>query len=443
VITDPDRETRLSAHVPGMRKRRAPGAAGLTWGLPEPDPATRPSPSRWDHGAMTSVRRTQVGIVGAGPAGLMLAVLLRHHGVDSVVLETRSRRHLEQRVRAGVLEHGTVELLHAAGVGERLRSQGLPHRGINLAFAGERHRIDLSDLTGGKEITVYGQQEVVKDLLADHVGAGGHVEFEARATSVSDFDGEHPRVAYEHAGVQHTLACDVVVGCDGSHGVCRAALKPGARTVYERSYPFAWLGVLAQTPPASDELIYAYHDHGFALHSMRSPDVSRLYLQVDAAEDPDAWPDARIWEELEIRLGEPSLRPGPVLEKGVTPMRSLVTEPMQQGRLFIAGDAAHVVPPTGAKGMNLALADVRVLAEALGSWYAAGSTRLVEQYSETCLRRVWRAEHFSSWMTALLHRDPAWDPFEHRLRLSHLRYVTSSRAAAASLAENYVGAVPG
>jgi p-hydroxybenzoate 3-monooxygenase len=281
------------------------------------------------------------------------------------VLETRSRQHVEQRVRAGVLEHGTVELLPAAGAGERLRSQGLTHRGINLAFAGDRHRIDLCDLTGGKQITVYGQQ-VGKDLIADHVGAGGHVEFEARATSVSEVGGERRLVTYEHGGVRHALVCDVVAGCDGSHGVCRAALKPGARTLYERSYPFAWLGVLAQTPPATEELIYAYHDHGFALHSMRSPDLTRLYLQVDAAEDPDGWPDARIWEEIEIRLGGPGLRPGQVLEKGVTPMRSLVTEPMQQGRLFLAGDAAHVVPPTGAKGMNLALADVRVLAEGLG-----------------------------------------------------------------------------
>lgn len=389
---------------------------------------------------MTSEQRTQVGIVGAGPAGLMLAVLLRQAGIDSVVLETRSREYVEQRVRAGVLEHGTVDLLHAAGVGDRLGRQGLVHGGINLRFAGERHRIDLYDLTGGKQITVYGQQEVVKDLIADHLGAGGRVQFEAAATSVQDVDSEQPVVTYARDGVPYQLRCDVVIGCDGAHGVCQAALAPGSRAVYERTYPFGWLGVLAQTPPATEELIYAYHERGFALHSMRSPDVSRLYLQVDASEDPGKWSDSRIWEELEIRLGEPGLRPGPVLEKGVTQVRSLVTEPMQRGRLFLAGDAAHIVPPTGAKGMNLALSDVRVLADALASWYRTGSSEQLDRYSETCLRRVWRAEHFSYWMTSLLHRDPEGDPFEHKLRLSHLRYVTSSRAAGASLAENYVGA---
>jgi len=385
--------------------------------------------------------RTQVGIVGAGPAGLMLSHLLHLAGVGSVVLEVRDREYVERRVRAGVLEQGTVDLLDEAGLGERMRREGLVHEGVNLAFAGERHRIDFRDLTG-RTITVYGQQEVVKDLIQARLAAGGTVLFEAEALFVDLGDAERPRVRFRDASVERWLECDFVAACDGSHGIGRTAVPAEKVTVFEHEYPHAWLGVLAETPPASDELIYAYHERGFALQSMRTQEISRLYLQVPADEDPAAWPDDRIWEELRTRLGEPELGPGEILEKGVTAMRSLVMEPMQHGRLFLAGDAAHVVPPTGAKGMNLALADVSVLAAGLAAYYSDGSEASLAAYSETCLRRVWRAEHFSSWMTNLLHRDPAGDPFEHRLRLSHLRYVTSSRAAATSLAENYVGEAP-
>jgi p-hydroxybenzoate 3-monooxygenase len=388
---------------------------------------------------MPSVERTQVGIIGAGPAGLVLSHLLHLEGVRSVVLESRSRAYVEARVRAGVLEQGTVDLLTASGAGERLRREGLVHGGINLAFEGGRHRIDLAGLTGGRTITVYGQQEVVRDLVAARLAAGGDLRFEAEATGVQGIAGDRPVIAYRRDGRVADLACDVVAACDGSHGVGLRSLPAGAFAPFERDYPFAWLGVLAAVPPATEELVYAYHERGFALHSMRSPEVSRLYLQVPAGEEPAAWPEERVWPELRLRLGEPALRPGEVLELGVTDLRSLVVEPMRHGRLFLAGDAAHIVPATGAKGMNLAVADARVLARALAAWFRRGDGALLERYSATCLRRVWRAEHFSSWMTGLLHRDPAGDPFEHRLRLAHLRYLVASRAAATSLAENYVG----
>jgi len=378
---------------------------------------------------------TQVGIVGAGPAGLMLSHLLHRLGIESVVLETRSRDYVERRVRAGVLEEGSTDLLTSAGVGERMMREGLSHDGINLRFAGEQHRIDFRRLTG-RGITVYGQQEVVKDLIKQRLEDGGEIWFETEATAVEAIDGDRPRIVYLEDGVPTTLQCEFVAGCDGSHGVASSAVLGSA---YERTYPFAWLGILAKTPPAADELIYAYHERGFALHSMRSPEISRLYLQVDADETMDAWPEDRVWNELRLRLAEPGLQPGEIIEDGITPMRSLVTEPMQRGRLFLAGDAAHIVPATGAKGMNLALGDVRVLAEALAASYRSKSRDLLERYSEVCLRRVWRAEHFSAWMTALLHRDPEGDPFEHKLRLSYLRYVTTSEAAATTLAENYVG----
>jgi p-hydroxybenzoate 3-monooxygenase len=387
-------------------------------------------------------RRTQVCIVGAGPAGLMLAHLLHREGVDSVVLEIRSREYVENRVRAGVLEQGTADLLRAAGVGERMTREGLVHYGINLNFGGERHRIDFADLTGGKGITVYGQQEVVKDLIAARLAAGGEVQFEAEAVGVEGFLESMPVVTYRQGGEELWLECDFVAGCDGFHGVSRTSLPGGRLSVYERSYPYAWLGILATTPPATEELIYAYHERGFSLHSMRTPEISRLYLQVDADDELDAWPEARIWEELRERLGEPGLREGPVREKGITPMRSYVVEPMQCGRLFLAGDAAHIVPPTGAKGMNLAINDARVLAAALADWYRSRSDEHLRAYSETCLRRVWRAEHFSYWMTTMLHRDIEGDPFEHKLRISSLNYLVRSRAAATSLAENYVGLAP-
>jgi p-hydroxybenzoate 3-monooxygenase len=390
---------------------------------------------------------TEVGIIGAGPAGLMLSHLLHRQGIESVVIEQRSRDYVEARVRAGVLEQGSADLLVSSGVGDRLMREGLVHDGIKLRFSGEEHRIDFRKLTG-RGITVYGQQEVVKDLIKQRLADGGEIWFEAEATAIEGIDDERPRIIYRDGDVR-TLQCDFVAGCDGSHGVAAAAIPSPAgggsgsgSVVFERSYPFAWLGILAKTPPATDELIYAYHEHGFALHSMRSPQISRLYLQVDADETMDAWPDDRIWNELRLRLEEPKVAPGEIIESGITPMRSQVTEPMQRGRLFLAGDAAHIVPATGAKGMNLAINDVRILADALTSWYRTGSRHQLDRYSEACLQRVWRAEHFSAWMTALLHRDPAGDPFEHKLRLSYLRYVTTSTAAATTLAENYVGFDP-
>ncbi|HEY3614631.1 MAG TPA: 4-hydroxybenzoate 3-monooxygenase [Gaiellales bacterium] len=387
--------------------------------------------------------RTQVGIVGAGPAGLMLAQLLRLQGIESVVLEARSREHVEQRVRAGVLEQGTIDLLDEAGVGDRMRREGLVHEGIELQFGGERHRIPLTELTGGRTIVVYGQTEVVKDLIAARLASGAPLLFEVADVSVHGLDGERPVIRYEHEGERHELECDFIAGCDGFHGVCRASIPEGVLRTYEREYPFGWLGILAAVAPSCDELVYAHHERGFALHSLRSPELSRLYVQCRPDEDIAKWPDARIWEELQLRLGLDgwTLAEGEVLEKGVTGMRSFATEPMRYGRLYLAGDAAHIVPPTGAKGLNLAIADVRVLAAALAQWAGGGGSDLLDAYSDTCLRRVWRAEHFSWWMTSMLHRTPGDDPFEQQLQLSQLRNVVSSRAAATVLAENYVGLV--
>ena len=391
--------------------------------------------------------RTQVGIIGAGPAGLVLAHLLHLRGIDSVVLERQTRQHVERRIRAGVLEHGTVDLLTEVGLADRLRRERLVHHGIELLFSGEGHRIGLTDLTG-REITIYGQHELVKDLIAARVATGRPLLFEVDDVGLLDLEGPTPTVAFTHEGARRELACDIVAGCDGFHGVSRPSVPEGARTPYEREYPYAWLGILAKAPPSSEELIYAYHDRGFALHSMRSPEVTRLYLQVRPDEPLAEWPDDRIWAELRARLGRHDgdwhLADGPVLEKGITTMRSFVVDPMRYGRLFLAGDAAHIVPPTGAKGLNLAVADVMVLADAIGTWYEAGRTDLLDAYSATCLRRVWRVQHFSWWMTSMLHRADDGDPFSHELQLSQLRYVTSSRAAATSLAENYVGlALPG
>jgi p-hydroxybenzoate 3-monooxygenase len=385
--------------------------------------------------------RTQVAIVGAGPAGLVLAQLLRLQQIDAVVLERRSRDYVERRLRAGVLEQTTVDLLRASGVGARMDREGLVHHGFFLQFEGRRHRIAMSDLTGGRAITVYGQQEIVKDLIAARLDAGGQILFEVEDVGLHDLAGERPWISFRHAGEAQRLECDYIAGCDGFHGVCRPAIPQGVLTIYQKTYPFAWLGILAASPPSTHELIYAHHALGFALHSMRSPTLSRLYLQCPPDDTAEAWPDERIWEQLHARLATDdgwALQEGPILEKSVTAMRSFVAEPMRYGRLFLAGDAAHVVPPTGAKGMNLAIADVRVLAEALGAWYRTGWTELLESYSATCLRRVWRAEHFSWWMTSMLHRLDD-DPFQERLQLSQLRYVASSQAAATSLAENYVG----
>jgi p-hydroxybenzoate 3-monooxygenase len=393
--------------------------------------------------------RTQVAIIGAGPAGLMLAHLLHQQGIESVVLERRDRDYVERRVRAGVLEQGTVDLLSSSGVGERMRREGLVHHGIQLQFEGARHRIDMHELTGGRAITVYGQQEVVKDLIAARLAQGGPILFESDQVSLHGIDGERPRVRFQHGGREHELSCDYIAGCDGFHGVCRPAIPEGALRVYQRIYPFAWLGILAQAAPASEELIYAYHARGFALQSMRSPTISRLYVQCPEDDQLERWSDDRIWSELHARLDlaeGPPINDGPIFERGITHMRSFVVEPMQYGRLLLAGDAAHTVPPTGAKGMNLAIADVRVLAEALAAWYSGGRGEQLARYSAACLRRVWRAEHFSWWMTSMLHRfgkddggDGGDGGFQHQLQISQLRYTVSSRAAATSLAENYVG----
>jgi p-hydroxybenzoate 3-monooxygenase len=341
-----------------------------------------------------------------------------------------------------VLEQPTVDLLREVGLGARLDREGLPHHGLSLRFDRTDHRIALSELTG-RCITVYGQQEVVKDLIAARLAAGGRIEFEVSDVALHDVGGDAPRISYTDAdGHSAELRCDAIAGCDGSHGVSRATVPAGVRTEYQHAYPFAWLGILAKTPPSHEELIYTHHERGFALHSMRSPELTRLYLQVDPGEDIADWPDERIWSELHERLavdGGFTLHEGPLLDRGITPMRSFVVEPMRYGRLFLAGDAAHIVPPTGAKGMNLAVADVRVLARALTALLTENRTDLAESYSDTCLRRVWRAEHFSWWMTSMLHRFPEDDPFQHRLQLSQLRYTATSTAAAATLAENYVG----
>jgi p-hydroxybenzoate 3-monooxygenase len=386
--------------------------------------------------------RTQVGIVGAGPAGLTLARLLDQAGIESIVLEARSREYCEHRIRAGVLEHGTAELLRAADVGARIDNEGIVHSGIYLQFDGERHHVPMHELTG-RSIVIYGQTEIVKDLVAGRIASGLPLHFEVNNVSVQDLDTKRPRIRFIHRGSRHELECDVVVGCDGFHGICREAIPANALRTFEREYPFGWLGILAQVAPSMDELIYAHNERGFSLLSLRSPTLSRYYLQVSHDENIADWPDERIWEELQLRteLEGWTLHEGPILEKGVTGMRSFVAEPMQYGRLYLAGDAAHIVPPTGAKGLNLAINDVRVLAEALISWYTTGSAAGLDTYSETCLRRVWRAEHFSWWMTSMLHRLPGDDPFDRKLQLSQLRYLSTSRAAATTLAENYVGSI--
>jgi p-hydroxybenzoate 3-monooxygenase len=370
----------------------------------------------------------------------VLSHLLHLQGIDSVVLENRSRQYCEERIRAGVLEWGTVDLLVQMGVGDRLKREGLVHYGIELRFGGRGHRIDFKDLTG-RAITVYGQHEVVKDLIKARLDAKGQILFEVDDVSVHDFDTTSPRIRYTKANEAHEVRCDFIAGCDGFHGICRPSVPAGALTVYERIYPFGWLGILAEAAPSSEELIYAYHDRGFALHSMRSPRITRLYLQCSPDEDLALWPDDRIWTELQTRLAGDSdwqLTEGPILQKGVTGMRSFVVEPMQYRRMFLAGDAAHIVPPTGAKGLNLAVADVRVLARALKDFYASGRTDLLDQYSAGCLRRVWRVQRFSWWMTSMLHRHEG-NPFDERRQLAELDYVISSRAASQSLAENYVG----
>jgi p-hydroxybenzoate 3-monooxygenase len=386
--------------------------------------------------------RTQVGIVGAGPAGLMLSHLLHRAGIESIVLENRNRQYIEERVRAGVLEQGTVDLMVATSLGDRLLKQGLRHEGVWFSFGGERHRINMAEHTGGQAITVYAQQEVIKDLVQARLDASGPLVFDVEDLTVHDLDSPLPKIRYHKDGASHELACDFIGGCDGFHGICRPSIPEGVLTFYEKVFPFAWLGILAQAPPTSEELVYTHHPRGFALFSMRSPQITRLYLQCAPDEDLAAWPDERIWAEMNVRMRTrdgwaPAV--GPILQKGVTPMRSFVVEPMQFGRLFLAGDAAHIVPPTGAKGLNLAVADVRVLADALGAFYQSGRRDLLDQYSQRCLRRVWKVQRFSWWMTSMLHLFPGDDGFDHHRQLAELDYITSSRAGSTSLAENYVG----
>jgi p-hydroxybenzoate 3-monooxygenase len=386
--------------------------------------------------------RTQVGIVGAGPAGLMLGHLLHQHGIDSVIVENRTQGYVIERVRAGVLEQGTVDLLNEVGLGDRLSRQGLRHEGVYFAFKGVRHRIDMATLTGGRAITVYGQNEVVRDLIAARTATEAPLHFAVTDVGIGALDTPHPRIVFSRDGEPCEIACDFVAGCDGFHGICRAAVPPDTLRTYERDYPFAWLGVLADAAPSSEELVYSLHERGFALFSMRSPTVTRLYLQCAPDEQTANWPDERIWEELRTRLRTADgwvPNEGPITQKAVTPMRSFVAEPMSYGRLFLAGDAAHIVPPTGAKGLNLAMADVWRLSNALAAYYQSGSTALLDRYSDLGLRRTWRAQRFSWWMTSMLHRSDTGNPFDHRRQLADLDYLVSSRAAMTSLAENYVG----
>jgi p-hydroxybenzoate 3-monooxygenase len=386
--------------------------------------------------------RTQIGIVGAGPAGLVLSHLLRLQGIESVVLEARSRQYIEERVRAGLLEQGTVDLLVETGVGERLKREGLVHHGINIRFNRSHHRINLYELSGGKAITIYGQQEVIKDLVAARLEAGGQIIFEVSDVTLRGFDGANPSIRFCAGGQAHELHCDFIAGCDGFHGVSRPSIPSNAITEFEHVFPFGWLGILAQAPASSDELIYAHSERGFALLSMRTPEIGRLYIQVPNDEDIDLWPDDRIWSELQARFaidGDWELTEGLVLQKNIAALHSYVVEPMQYGKLYLAGDAAHIVPATGAKGLNLAVTDVRYLAQALGEFYASGRTHLLEHYSEKCLRRVWKVQRFSWWMTSMLHHFDSDSPFDRRRQIAELEYLTSSRAAMTTLAENYVG----
>jgi p-hydroxybenzoate 3-monooxygenase len=371
----------------------------------------------------------------------MLGRLLQLNGIDSVILENRSKDYVIDRVRAGVLEHGTVDLMVASGVGERLQREGLRHDGVWLAFQGTRHRINLRELTG-QSIVVYGQNEVLKDYIAAHEASKHPLLFEVSDVSIAEIQSTTPKVRYRHDGTDHEILCDFIAGCDGFHGICRAAMPSGVLRIYEKVYPFAWLGILAHAAPSSEELVYALHDRGFALFSMRSSQVTRLYLQCSPDEDITQWPDDRIWQELETRLKTSDgwrINKGPIFQKGITPMRSFVADPMRYGNLFLAGDAAHIVPPTGAKGLNLAAADVRILAHAMVAYYKTGTTAELADYSTTCLRRVWKAQRFSWWMTSMLHRFGTENDFDHHRQVAELDYVTTSRAGMISLAENYVG----
>jgi len=383
--------------------------------------------------------RTQVGIVGAGPAGLMLARLLHLAGIESVILENRSRDYIENRIRAGLIEHWAVELLTEVGAGARLKREGIAHWGINIGINGDLHRIDFKKLVD-KRVTIYGQQEVVKDLVEQRLAGGGPLLFEVDGVSVHDLTGARPKIRFSHNGKAQEIDCDFIAGCDGFHGICRPSIPDGVLSTFERDYPFGWLGILSESPPPDHELIYSYTDRGFALYTMRSANLARLYLQCDHDEEIENWPDARIWDELHKRIGGArKLAEGAMLQKGVTPMRSFVVEPMQYGRLYLAGDSAHIVPPTGAKGMNLAFADVVFLSRALEAFYSKRQEELLQGYSAQCLRRVWKAQRFSWWMTQIMHRFPHESAFDRRRQLADLDYLTSSESAARSLAEQYVG----
>lgn len=389
---------------------------------------------------------TQVGIIGAGPAGLLLAQLLHQQGIRSVVLENRPRERVESRQRAGLLEQNTVDRLRQAGATDRLDQQGLVHDGVILSYNRQRHRIDLAQLTGGSRVTIYAQTEVVKDLIrlrlgGPSLGGGEPILFDAEATAIDGLDGTTPTIYYTYKGESHTLQCDFVAGCDGFHGISRKTIPASLSTVYDKIYPYCWLGILARVPPSTHELIYAYHDRGFALHSMRSPEVSRLYVQCDVTDTLDDWPDDRIWSELQIRLGTTgwTLQEGPILEKTITPMRSFVSEPMQYGRLFLAGDSAHIVPPTGAKGLNMAVADTGQLFDALMAWYQNGNAVELANYTACCMRRVWRVQEFSNFMTELLHHNPDKSLFDAHLQASRFNQLITSQAASTLVAENYVG----
>ena len=386
--------------------------------------------------------RTQVAIIGAGPAGLLLGQLLHKAGIDNIILEQRSASYVLGRIRAGVLEQVTVDLLEQAGAAARMRAEGLPHQGIELLFGGQRHRIDLHGLTGGKSVVVYGQTEVTRDLMEVRAAEGLTTIYEAAQVQPLDFDGPSPRVRYEKDGQVHEIECDFIAGCDGFHGVCRASVPTDRIRTFEKVYPFGWLGLLADTPPVSDELIYANTERGFALCSQRSAQRSRYYLQVPLTEKAQAWSDEAFWQELRLRL-DPEARErlvtGPSLEKSIAPLRSFVTEPMRFGCMFLAGDAAHIVPPTGAKGLNLAASDVGYLAQALAQHYGERSDAGLDGYSGRCLARIWKAERFSWWMTSLLHRFPEAGAFDARVQQAELDYIVHSHAASTALAENYVG----
>jgi len=383
--------------------------------------------------------RTQVGIVGAGPAGLMLSHLLHREGIESIIIENRSRDYIESRIRAGLIEQWASDLLRETGVGERMAREGLSHDGVHFCFNGALHYINFRKLVG-KGITIYGQQEVVKDLIERRLADGGQILFEVEDVSVHDLTTQHPTIRFRFAGKDQQLDCDFIGGCDGFHGVCRPSIPADAIRVYDREYPFGWVGILSDSPPPEHELIYAYHERGFALYTMRSPSLARLYVQCAPEEDEHQWPDTRIWQELHARLaGTRPLAEGRLLQKGITAMRSFVAEPMRCGRLFLAGDAAPIVPPTGAKGMNLAIADVQVLSRALKTFYRSGRSDLIERYSATCLRRVWQAQRFSWWMTQMFHLHPTHNAFDRKRQLAELDYVVTSEAAARSLAENYAG----